>query len=174
MFLCINYILSNPCFVLVYLQLTKVLSTAAGPTASSGDDSDDGTAEVVQVISAEHAECVSSCPVSCPPEIPTSSSSSLSKSKSKAKSKSSAGVLKERADDTQRLQERVETLLEEHDTFGNTRAQFGLYLTSMMPHIHDSLLIDFLDESHRLLLQYVRRSESLQLQERQWQQQHRM
>ncbi len=69
MSLCKNYILSNPCFVLVYLQLTKVLYTAAGPTASSGDDSDDGTAEVVQVISAEHAECVSSCPASCPPEM---------------------------------------------------------------------------------------------------------
>ncbi len=44
MFLCIHYILSNACLVLVYLQLTKVLSTAA----SSGDeDSDDGTVEVV-------------------------------------------------------------------------------------------------------------------------------
>ncbi len=86
----------------MYLQLTKVLSTAVGPTASSGDDSDDGTAEVVQVMSAEHVECESSHPVSCPPEMPTSSSSSLSKSKSIAKSKSSAGVLKERADESLR------------------------------------------------------------------------
>ncbi len=72
--------LSNPCFVLVYLQLTKVLSTAARPTASSGDeDADDGTAEVVQVISAEHADCEYLCPASCPSEMPTSSSSSISK-----------------------------------------------------------------------------------------------
>ncbi len=47
----------------MYLQLTKVLSTAVGPTASSGDEnSDDGTAEVVQVISAEQADCESSRP----------------------------------------------------------------------------------------------------------------
>ncbi len=125
MFLCINYILSNPCFLFVYLQLTKVLSTAAGPTASSGDeDSDDGTAEVVQVISAEQADCESSCPQSCPPEMPTSSSSSIPKSKSKGKSKSHAGALKERADECWRLQERA--LLEEHDTSHNSRVQFGL------------------------------------------------
>ncbi len=173
MFLCINYILSNPCFVLVYLQLTKVLSTAAGPTASSGDeDTDDGTAGVVQVISAEHAECESLHPESCPPEMPTSSSSSISKSKSKVKSKSSAGVLKERADESRRLQERVETLSEQHDTSCNTRVQFGLYLTGMIPLIHDSLLIDFFDETHRFLLQYMHRSESIQLPERQQQQQH--
>ncbi len=73
MSLCINYISSNPSFILVYLRLTKVLSTAAGPTSSSGDeDSDDGTAEVVQVISAEHADCESSFPASCPLEMPTS------------------------------------------------------------------------------------------------------
>ncbi len=48
MFLCINYVLSNPCFGFVYLQLTKVLSTAVGHTASSVDEeSDDGIAEVV-------------------------------------------------------------------------------------------------------------------------------
>ncbi len=172
MFLCISYILSNPCFVLVYLQLTKVLSTAARPTASSGDDSDGGTAEVVQVISAEQADCDTLHPARCPLEMPTSSSSSLYKSKSKAKSKSSAGVLKERADEYPRLQERVKALLEKHHTSRNARVQFGLYLTSIIPHIHDSLLIDFLDKSHILLLQYVRRSESIQLQERQQQQHH--
>ncbi len=73
----------------------------------------------------------------------TSSSSSISKSKSKSKSKSSFGVPKERANEFQRLQERVEALLEEHDTYRNTRVQFGLYLTSMLPLIHDSLLIEF-------------------------------
>ncbi len=64
------------------------------------------------IISAEHAD---SRPASCPPVIPTSSSSSISKSKSKVKSKSCAGVLKERADESQRLQERVYALLEEHE-----------------------------------------------------------
>ncbi len=102
----------------VHLQLTKVLSTAAGPTASFGDeDSDDGTAEVVQVISAE-------LPASYPLEMPISSSSSIPKSKSKAKSKSSVGALKERADESQRLQERVKALLEEHDTSRNTSSDF--------------------------------------------------
>ncbi len=48
----------------MYLQLSKVFSSAARPIASSGDDSDDGTAEVVQVISAEHVECESSHHVS--------------------------------------------------------------------------------------------------------------
>ncbi len=78
----------------MYLQLTKVLSTAAGPTTSSSDkDSDCGTAEVIQVISAEHADCQSLHPAICLLEIPTSSSSSIFKSKSKANSKSSVGVL---------------------------------------------------------------------------------
>ncbi len=122
----------------MYLQLTKVLSTAVGPTASSGDeDSDDCTAEVVQ------ADCESSCPASCPPEMPTSSSSSIPKSKSKTKSGLSAGALKERADESRRLQERVEALLEEHDTSHNSRVQFGLYLTNMIPLLHDSLLIEY-------------------------------
>ncbi len=156
----------------MYLQLTKVLSIAAGPTASSGDeDSNDGTAEVVQVISAEHADCDTLLPESCSSEMPTSSRSSISKSKSKSKSKSSAGVLKERADASRRLQERIKVLLEEHDTSRNTRVQFGLYLTSVIPQVHNLLLLDFFNETHRLLLQYVRQSESLQLQERQQQQQ---
>ncbi len=110
----------------MYLQLTKVLSTVARHTASSGDeDSDDGTAEVVQVISAEQADCESSCPASCPLEMLTSSSSSIPKSKSKAKSKSSAGALRERDDEFRQLQERVEALLEEQDTSRNSRVQFG-------------------------------------------------
>ncbi len=122
----------------MYLQLTKVLSTAAGPIASCGDeDSDDGTAEVVQVISAEQADCESSRPASCPPEMPTSSSSSIPKSKSKGKSKSSGGALKERADESWSLQERVEALSEQHDTFCTGRVQFGFYLTSMIPLVHD-------------------------------------
>ncbi len=155
-------------FCTLYLQLTKVLSTAAGPTASSGEDnSDDGTAEVAQVISVEHADCESSCPASCHLEMPTFSSSSISKSKSKSKSNLSAGVLKERVDVSRMLQDRIEALLEEHETSHNTRVQFGLYLTSMIPLVHDSLLIDVLDEMHRLLLQYVNRAEYIQLQERQ-------
>ncbi len=40
----------------------------------------------------------------------------------------------------------------------------------MIPCIHDSILVDFLDESHRLLLQYVRRSDLITQQETQQQQ----
>ncbi len=52
MYYCITFILSNPCFVLLYLQLAAKLATAAGPRASSGEESDDGTADVVEVIAS--------------------------------------------------------------------------------------------------------------------------
>ncbi len=64
-------------------------------------------------------------------------------------------------------QERIEALLEEQDISHNSRVQFGLHFTSMIPRIHNSILVDFLDESHRLLLQYVRRSDLIKLQETQ-------
>ncbi len=41
----------------------------------------------------------------------------------------------------------------------------------MIPHRHDSIVVDSLDESHRPLLQYVRRSDVIKLQETQQQQQ---
>ncbi len=47
---CITFILSNPCFVLLYLQLAAKLATAAEPRAILGEDSDDGTADVVEVL----------------------------------------------------------------------------------------------------------------------------
>ncbi len=84
---------------------------------------------------------------------------------------SSGGVLiRERAEDSHKLQERIEALRKEQGISCNSRVQFWLYLTSMIPHIHDSILVDFLDESHRLLLQYVCQSYLIKLQETQQQQ----
>ncbi len=69
---------------------------------------------------------------------------------------STGGVLiTERADDSCKLQERIEALLEEQDISCNSTVQFGLYLTSMIPPIHDSILVDFLDKSHRLFLSEI-------------------
>ncbi len=56
MYYCITFILSNPCFVLLYLQLAAKLSTAVGPRASSGEESDDGTADVVEVLASKGFE----------------------------------------------------------------------------------------------------------------------
>ncbi len=78
---------------------------------------------------------------------------------------------RERNDDSRKLQERIEALLEEQDTTHNSRVQFSLYLMRMIPRIHDLLLVDFLDDSHRLLLQYVLQSDIIMLQETQQQQQ---
>ncbi len=52
MYYCITFILCNPCFVLLHLQLAAKLATAAGPRASSGEESDDGTADVVDVLAS--------------------------------------------------------------------------------------------------------------------------
>ncbi len=51
---CITFILSNPCFVLLYLQLAAKLATAAGPRASLGEDSDYGTTDVVGSPCKQH------------------------------------------------------------------------------------------------------------------------
>ncbi len=50
MYYCITFILSNPCFVLLYLQLPAKVATAAGPRASLGEYRDDGTADVVKSL----------------------------------------------------------------------------------------------------------------------------
>ncbi len=57
MYYCITFILSNPCFALLYLQLTTKLATAMGPRASSGEDSDDSTADVVEVLASSSISC---------------------------------------------------------------------------------------------------------------------
>ncbi len=64
MYYCITFILSYPCFVLLYFQLATKLTTAAGPMTSSGEDSDDGTADVVEVLASSTMS--SSTP---PPEV---------------------------------------------------------------------------------------------------------
>ncbi len=70
MYYCITFILSNPCFVLLYLQLAAKLTTAAGTRASSGEESDDGTADVIKVLAAAVSTMSSSpLPMSCPPEL---------------------------------------------------------------------------------------------------------
>ncbi len=71
MYYCITFILSNPCLVLLYLQLAAKLVTAAGPSTSSGEESDDGTGDVVEVIaSTSTMTCSTPRPMSCPPDVP--------------------------------------------------------------------------------------------------------
>ncbi len=149
MYYCISFILSNPCFVLLYLQLATKLATAAGPWASSGEESDDGTADVVEVIaSTSTMTCSTPRPISCPSDVPIPPPPPPLM---KTSSFPSAAGLRERNDNSRKLQERIEALLEEQNTSRNGRVQFGLYLTSMIPRIDDSLLVDFLDEAHRNL-----------------------
>ncbi len=161
MYYCITFILSNPCFVLLYLQQAAKPTTAAGPKASSGEESDDGTEDVIEVLASS---TMSSSPhlMSCPPELIRPPSVPK---KTKSSTVQTGGALRERAGDSRKLQGRIEVLLKEQDISGNSRVQFGLYLASMIP--HDSILVDFLDESHRLLLHYVRLSDLIKLQETQ-------
>ncbi len=163
MYYCITFILSNPCFVLLYLKLAAKLVTAAGPKAYSWKESDDGTADVAEVIaSTSTTTCFTPRPMSCPPDVPIPPPPPK-----KSSSFPPAAGLRERNYDSRKLQERIEALLEEQDTSRNSRVQFGLYLTSMIPLIHDLLLVDVLDEAHRLLLQYVCLSHIMMLQETQ-------
>ncbi len=105
MYYCITFIFSNPCFVLLYLQLDAKLTTAARPRASLGQESDDSTADVIKVL-ASSTMSSSPRPMSCPPEL-TRPPSVLKKTKS---STVQTGVaLRERADDSR-----------------NSRVQFGL------------------------------------------------
>ncbi len=171
MYYCITFILSNPCFILLYLQLAAKLVNAVGSRASLGEDSDDGTADVVEVL-ASSMSCSTPRLMSCPPKVPRPPPAPLpQQKKTKASSFPSTAGLRERNDNSLKLQDRIEALLEDQDTSHNTRVQFGIYLISMIPRIHESILVDFLDESHRLLLQYVHRSDVIRLQETQQQQQ---
>ncbi len=54
MYYCITFILSNPCFLLLYLQLAAKLTTTVELRASSGEESDDGTADVIEVLAKQH------------------------------------------------------------------------------------------------------------------------
>ncbi len=163
-----------------YLELAAKLATAVGPRASSGEDSDDGTADVVETLASSTMSSSTPRPTSCPPEVPRHHPPPptpppppppLQKKTKSSSFPSTAGGLRERNDDSLKLQERIEALLDEQAMSRNSRVQFGLYLTSMIPHIHNSILVDFLNESHRLLLQYVRQSDMIKLQETQQQQQ---
>ncbi len=160
MYYCITFILSNPCFVLLYLQLAAKLATSAGPKASSEEESDGGTADVIEVLASStmsSSPCVTNWvdQISCAEEDQ---------------------VLffpvywwfphhRESWRFSQGAGDNREALLEEPDIARNSRVQFEVYLTSMIPHIHDSILVDFLDESHRLLVQYVSQSDLIKLQE---------
>ncbi len=144
------------------------MTTVAGPRASSGEETDDGIADLIEVL-ASSTMSSSPRPMSCPPEL--NRPPVLKKTKSSSFQSTGGVLIRERADDSRKLQERIEALLEEQDISLNSRVQFGLYLTSMIPRIHNSILNNFLDESHRLLLQYVRRSDLIMLQETQQQQQ---
>ncbi len=122
------------------------------------------------LASTSTMSCTTPRPTSCPPDVPIPAPHPPQQKKKSSSFPSTAG-LRESNDDFRKLQERIEALLEEQDTTCNRRVQFGLYLMSMIPSIQDSLLVDFLDVSHRLLLQYVHRSDIIMLPETQQQQQ---
>ncbi len=124
--------------------LTVKLSTAASPSnskrLSSGEDSDGDAHDVALSIQEDCTPSNVCRPQSCLPEVqsaPTSATSSVSKSKSKVKS--SDNILKE----SRRLQDKVDTLLSEQDS----RLQFGLFFTSMILHIDEMMMINFMDDS---------------------------
>ncbi len=115
MYYCITFILSNPCFVLLYLQLAAKLTTAAVPKASSGEESDAGTADVIEVLASSSTMSSSTPPLmSCPPEL----TRPPVPKKTKFSSFQSTGgvIIRERADDSRKLQERIEALHEDQDT----------------------------------------------------------
>ncbi len=99
-------------FCILYLQLAAKLATAAGPRDSSGEDSDDGTADVVRVLASSNTMSFSTPrPTSCPPEVPRPPP--LQKKTKSSSFPSTAGGLRERNNNSCNLQERVEALLED-------------------------------------------------------------
>ncbi len=135
--------------------LTEKLSTgAASRRLSSGEDSDDDTGHVVLTI---QEECTPS--KSCLPEVPSGPTSSV-----KLKSKSFHSILKERTIEYRRLQEKVEALISDQDTSHDSRMQYGLLFASIIPRMDEKFMNVFMDDSYRLLMQYVRRSEGMKQQ----------
>ncbi len=96
MYYCINLILSNPCFVLLYLQLAVKLATAVGSRASLGEDSDDGTADVVEALASSSMSSSTNRPTSCPPEEPRPPPPPLQKKTKSSSFPSTAGGLREK------------------------------------------------------------------------------
>ncbi len=73
---------------------------------------------------------------------PTSPTSSASKYKSKSKVKSSNSILKKHVVESQRLQDKMETLLSERDTSPDSLVQFGL-----IPCIGEMMMINLMDDA---------------------------
>ncbi len=74
--------------------------------------------------------------MSCPPEVPRPPppppSTPVHKKTKSSSFLSTAGGLRERNEDSWKLQERTESLLEEQHMSHKCRFQFGLYLNSMI------------------------------------------
>ncbi len=65
-----------------------------------------------------------------------------------SKVKSSDSILKEYVFESRMLKEKVETLLSKETTSHDSRVEFGLFFTSMIPSIDETMVIDFMDDSY--------------------------
>ena len=118
----------------------------------SGDESaEEETAEEVALSLASTSEPVSRR---------LSSASVASSTK-----KSIETTLRDRALQSDRLALHVADLISEHDVSKDSKTQFGLFITSMIPWIDDSLLTSYMDEAYGLLMRYVHHSEQMSQQQ---------
>ena len=67
-------------------------------------------------------------------------------------------TLRDCAIQSDRLAEHVADLISEHDVSKDSKTQFGLFITSMIPKIDDTLLTNYMDEAYGLLMKYVHRT----------------
>ena len=71
----------------------------------------------------------------------------------------------DRALQSDRLALHVADLISEHDVSKDSKTQFGLFITSMIPWIDDSLLTSYMDQAYGLLMRYVHRTEQMSQQQ---------
>ena len=89
------------------------------------------------------------------------STTSVTSSTKTSARKSMEGTIHDHAIQSDRLAEHVADLISEHDISKDSKTQFGLFITSMIPKIDDSFLTSYMDEAYGLLMRYVHHTEQM-------------
>ena len=133
-------------------QLGGLTERIAALRPVSGDES--ANKEVPEEVPASLSS--TSEPVSR--RLSTTSMTSITKNSAR---KPMESTLCDCAIQSDRLVEHVVDLISEHDVSKDSKTQFGLFITSMIPKIDDSLLTSYMDEAYGRLMRYVHRMEQI-------------
>ena len=118
----------------------------------SGDESADEEAP---------EEVAASLPSTSEPVSRHLSTTSVTSSTNNSARKSMESTLRDHEIQSDRLAEHVADLISEHDVSKDSKTQFGLFFTSMIPKIDDSLLTSYMDGAYGLLMRYVHRTKQM-------------